>query len=390
MSNVRMFYHTLRNRSETFRNTVDPVTNWLNRKVTSKMPESLIFTIDKIIYIFDMHLHYFGMFAIGAYIGKLTGQSIKEIAGWVIPLALYLFTDMFGDASVVYNWGEVLKKIEPEENIERDLPNLQGVAAKIINSSKDWKWCFLVGPTGSGKTTLVNDFSQWIKTKDCPDELKNKEVYELVYGKLIRNTGKVSGTYETRFFNLEKIFITQPEDYIFFIDECHNIISEDGNISLANYLKVIPKGVKIIAATTVEGYQKIKKWDPAIENRFGEPIYLNRTFETRTRSNDDDDTIKKLKAHFNRYLHNTGTVIEQSAYEEACRRASEVFPDNVSPRKEIKLIEEAIGEEMKQNNFAKPTKENPITITEEKITTIASLILERRPKTNHWNSCQNE
>jgi ATP-dependent Clp protease ATP-binding subunit ClpA len=138
----------------------------------------------------------------------------------------------------------------------------------------------LVGPSGVGKTAIVEGLAKLIVAGTVPETVKNQTVMALDMAKLVAGT-KYRGDFEERMKQLSDS-LTQVDDVILFIDEIHMIIgagSAGGNgMDAGNILKpLLTNGkLKVIGATTDEEYRKIFEKESALARRFtkiqvGEP-----------------------------------------------------------------------------------------------------------------------
>lgn len=129
----------------------------------------------------------------------------------------------------------------------------------------------IIGPAGSGKTSLVKGFVYKMQNGEVCDELKNKKIGEITSSCLGTET-QYRGQFEERMMKF--IELAKKENVIFFIDEFHTIMglgqTEHSNIDAANILKPYMSNgdIKIIGATTEEEYRNIIKKDPAFDRRF--------------------------------------------------------------------------------------------------------------------------
>jgi ATP-dependent Clp protease ATP-binding subunit ClpA len=129
----------------------------------------------------------------------------------------------------------------------------------------------LVGPSGVGKTAIVQGLAKLIVEGHVPDIIKGTTVWELDMGKLIAGT-KYRGDFEERMKMLGDALI-KLEDIVLFIDEIHTVIgagSTSGSLDAGNMLKpALSSGkLKVIGATTDEEYRKIFEKESALARRF--------------------------------------------------------------------------------------------------------------------------
>jgi len=155
-------------------------------------------------------------------------------------------------------------KYEPAIGRDNELKEL------IITLAQDKKNPILVGPSGTGKTTIVDQLAYKIQKNSVPNFLKNKKIIELDMTNLIAGT-KYVGTLEEKINKLIDYAI--ENDAIVFIDEIHTIYgagsTEKNNNDVASMIKqaIDRKGLKVIGTTTKEEYDKFFSND-ALKRRF--------------------------------------------------------------------------------------------------------------------------
>ena len=129
----------------------------------------------------------------------------------------------------------------------------------------------LTGPSGVGKTAIVQGLAKLITEGHVPDIIKGTTVWELDMTKLIAGT-KYRGDFEERMKQLSEALQKIP-NIILFIDEIHTVIgagSTSGSLDAGNMLKpALGSGkLKVIGATTDEEYRKIFEKESALARRF--------------------------------------------------------------------------------------------------------------------------
>ena len=138
----------------------------------------------------------------------------------------------------------------------------------------------LVGPSGVGKTAIVQGLAKLIVDDSVPDIIKDMTVWELDMAKLVAGT-KYRGDFEERMKQLAEA-LEHLDNIILFVDEIHQIIgagsTSGGSMDAGNMLKpALSSGkLKVIGATTDEEYRKIFEKESALARRFtkvsvGEP-----------------------------------------------------------------------------------------------------------------------
>jgi ATP-dependent Clp protease ATP-binding subunit ClpA len=136
----------------------------------------------------------------------------------------------------------------------------------------------LLGKPGVGKTAIIEGLVKKIISKDVPDKLKNKTLFEINLSALLAGTN-FRGDFEKRFQNIIE-FVKENENIILFIDEIHCLkglgSASKGDMDLANMLKpYLSSGeISCIGATTYEEYKNSIGSDKALNRRF-EIININ-------------------------------------------------------------------------------------------------------------------
>lgn len=134
------------------------------------------------------------------------------------------------------------------------------------------KSAILVGPTGVGKTAIVEGLAYRINQGQVPLAIKNKQILKVNTSSLVRGCILV-GMFEKKVEKLMK-YLSENPDVILFVDEIHTAIGagagSKSNLDLANILKpYIERGqIKVIGATTEEEYKEHIKSDKAFNRRF--------------------------------------------------------------------------------------------------------------------------
>tara|TARA_R100000541_G_scaffold59014_1_gene71471 strand:- start:3115 stop:5424 length:2310 start_codon:yes stop_codon:yes gene_type:complete len=129
----------------------------------------------------------------------------------------------------------------------------------------------LVGPSGVGKTAIVQGLAKLIVEGHVPDIIQGTNVWELDMTKLIAGT-KYRGDFEERMKQLGDA-LQKLDNIVLFIDEIHTVIgagSTSGSLDAGNMLKPALSGgkLKVIGATTDEEYRKVFEKETALARRF--------------------------------------------------------------------------------------------------------------------------
>jgi hypothetical protein len=167
------------------------------------------------------------------------------------------------------------------------MPEKERMHPKIANRDKEIEDMFeqlagkgeknnivLIGGTGCGKTTLVEEFTRRIFMKQIPAKYKDKfedvEILKIDYISLMANT-EIFSQIEGKINDLHKL---PKEKYILWFDEIHMLVTDgyhDSGRDLANKLKtLILSGIRCIGATTGIEYESRMVRDPAFCRRFKE------------------------------------------------------------------------------------------------------------------------
>jgi len=130
----------------------------------------------------------------------------------------------------------------------------------------------LVGPAGTGKTSLIESLASKIVKGEAPELIANKVIYSLSLSSMVAGT-QYRGQFEER---LEKFVdeVKKYENIILFIDEVHTLVGAGGttenSLEASNILKPeLARGtISCIGATTINEYTNTIKKDSALDRRF--------------------------------------------------------------------------------------------------------------------------
>jgi len=181
--------------------------------------------------------------------------------------------DMFDKNEILSQFAENLnlKAIKKEFDKIVDFDGKIDELATILCRKKKPN-AILVGPAGTGKTTLVEGLAQKIVEGDAPELISNKVIYSVSLSSMVAGT-EYRGQFEKR---LED-FVNEAKKYtnlILFIDEVHTLIGAGGatnnSLEASNILKPeLARGtISCIGATTINEYTSTIKKDTALDRRF--------------------------------------------------------------------------------------------------------------------------
>lgn len=214
----------------------------------------------------------------------------------------------------------------------------------------------LTGPSGVGKTAIVQGLSRLIVEGNVPDIISPDVVYELDMGKLVAGT-KYRGDFEERMKLLSEA-LENVSGIILFIDEIHTLIgagSSGGSMDAGNMLKpALSSGkLRVIGATTDEEYRKIMEKESALARRF-------------TKINVDepsvDDAKEILRNTLESYQAFHDVTITDDASDLAVELSDQYIFNKQLPDKAFDIIDRACA-----SNRILPMEERVTIITEDNI-----------------------
>ncbi len=195
----------------------------------------------------------------------------------------------------------------------------------------------LIGEPGVGKTAIVEGFVQRIVNRDVPNNLLDKQVYELSLSSLV-----AGASYQGQFEDRVKKIINQVKaangNIILFIDEIHQLIgtgrNPGGTMDVANILKpMMARGeIKIIGATTLDEYHKYIEKDLALERR------MQKIFVAEPTKEEAITIMRGLKEKWEIFHQ---VKIHDSAIVAAVNLSDRYLTNHYLPDKSIDLIDEA-------------------------------------------------
>lgn len=194
----------------------------------------------------------------------------------------------------------------------------------------------LVGPSGVGKTAIVEGLAQRIVAGQVPNELSGKRVLALDISSLLSGT-KYRGEFEGRAKKIIEEIRRANRSIILFIDEIHAVIQSQGTegaINLSDILKpALARGeLQMIGATTRAEYEKYIMTEPSLERRF-QPIEV--------REPGDSETLLILQGVKDKYREYHGVEFTDEALRTAISETKSKIKNRQLPDKAIDAIDEA-------------------------------------------------
>jgi ATP-dependent Clp protease ATP-binding subunit ClpC len=197
----------------------------------------------------------------------------------------------------------------------------------------------LVGPPGTGKTSLVQGLAQRIAGGEVPPALQSKTVIELDLTALTAGASLV-GQFEERLKRVLDEIAAQPGKYLVFVDEIHRLVSAGSHSAQqdlgANLIKrpLTDGELQLIGATTEKEYREIEK-DAALARRFQRvavrPLNALETVEVLRRIAPSEE-----KHH--------GVRVSPAALEAAARYAERHMRERFLPSSAVDLLANACSE----------------------------------------------
>lgn len=320
---VRLLHNIICNNVGVYDRATTSVANFLHRKITSKIPEPILETVDKVLFVFEKHLPEIVLMISTFYAGLYLQAEVAHIGLMVLGMGMWVAYDLIHSAQYYpYQYLENVNKESKQGKLKAVVSRPDDLKKiRTYLATKECNNVLLIGKAGSGKTTLVDDLTNWIESPNCPPELAGKQVLRLNLALLKANAREV-GAYEARLLYVLNAVKMKPSKYILFIDEIHLIAMEQKG-KLANMLKpYLALGLRCIGATTPYEHKKFIEDDEGIGRRFND-LYVQDS---------DKDCAEILVSRF------PHLKLSKEAIAHTMKVSSEVYPKYALPDRAIKLL----------------------------------------------------
>lgn len=226
-------------------------------------------------------------------------------------------------------------KLDPVIGREKEIQDISKVILRYKYNNP-----LLIGKAGTGKTTIIEGFAQYLLSQECHDELKHYKIVELSITNLLENTG-ILGQLQTKMKMILEELKANPE-IIVFIDEIHMMmgagaVKDDSSNTIANILKpALSSGqIKLIGATTISEYRKYMENDTAIKDRF-RVIQISEP--------DIKECSSILMKWQNTIFHKHYSIdVDEEIFHELPKLCKDFLPLSPLPRSAINLIDECLA-----------------------------------------------
>lgn len=211
----------------------------------------------------------------------------------------------------------------------------------------------LVGPAGTGKTSLVEGLASKIVSGHAPELIANKVIYSVSLSSMVAGT-EYRGQFEKR---LED-FVSEAKKYtnlVLFIDEVHTLVGAGGatnnSLEASNILKPeLARGtISCIGATTINEYTNTIKKDTALDRRF-ERISIREP--SKFQMKEILPTITSYYEDFHRVSYTDGFLDNVIEY---CEK---YMPNKFYPDKAIDVIDHCGAQSKVSHNEVDPSIKN--------------------------------
>jgi len=194
----------------------------------------------------------------------------------------------------------------------------------------------LIGPSGVGKTAIVEGLAQRIAAGRVPARLRERRIVALDLTALVAGT-RMRGQFEERLQAILHEVERARGTLLLFVDEIHAIVGaglSEGGFDFAAMVKpALSSGsLRLIGASTPEEYRRTIERDPALERRFS-PIWVAEP--------SIELTMEILHGVAPRYAQHHGVRFSDEALDAAARLSARYIGGRQLPDKAIDLLDEA-------------------------------------------------
>lgn len=223
-------------------------------------------------------------------------------------------------------------KLDPVINRDEEIRRIIKILSRKTKNNP-----VLVGEPGVGKTAIVEGMALKIVQGQVPQNLKNKQIFELDLTAIIAGAS-FKGEFEKRIKAILSEVENNQDEIIIFIDEIHLLVgtgSSGGDaMDFANIFKpMMARGqIKLIGATTINEYRLYIEKDAALERRMQKVDVAEPSVE---------DAITILRGIKDRFETFHQVKISDNALIAASRLSDRYISDRFLPDKAIDLVDEA-------------------------------------------------
>src|SRR3990167_6214042 len=192
----------------------------------------------------------------------------------------------------------------------------------------------IVGPSGSGKSALIQGLSEKMAAEFVPSSLQDKRLVAMDVGSMVASAGGV-GAAEGRLLQAMNE-INAAGNIILVIEDIDSMFTAVGGAAreTANMLlKYISQGfIKVIATATTENYQRYLQNNTSLVRRF-KRVVLEET--------DFDESMRVLQSRTGIFEYRHKAYFSYDALEKAIHLTAKYIHDRYLPDKAIDVLEQA-------------------------------------------------
>ncbi len=220
-------------------------------------------------------------------------------------------------------------KLDPVIGREREILRIAQILSRRKKNNP-----IIVGPAGSGKSSILDGLALKIVNGECPKNLLDKRIVNLDLTSVVAGT-KYRGQFEERMKVIMEELQANP-NVIVFIDEIHTLIgsgNSSGSMDGANIFKpAMARGeLQVVGATTLDEYRKTIEKDGALERRFQKVVIDPSTVA---------ETIEILKNVKDKYEAFHKVAYSDEVIETCVKLAERYITDREFPDKAFDILDE--------------------------------------------------